>query len=334
MDPRNSKGSRGDVPIIGDFSAAYDAELRKDAGAERRTGASAEPREDRSDAPEQPRASSGNAPARNDPLLIDPSDARRHTERLRQRERQGPVAKVAKFAPLVLLAAAAFGVYWNFETLRTVEVTFAPLRSIFAGDPPPPRPGEAPRFDEEPPSESVAAPVMINPDAPAGPADAMPVPLAGDSPADPEPAAGVEPQPEPLAATPLEPALDPPPPPAPPPPPPEPETFVFGLASHTVSEADAAAAVLILRNGGDGGESSVRWWTSAGTATPGVDYVDPGEVIERFPRGAQNRTIRIPIIGDRLPEGPETFYVHLAPSDGASVPAERLRTEVVIADDD
>ncbi len=51
--------------------------------------------------------------------------------------------------------------------------------------------------------------------------------------------------------------------------------------------------------------------------------------------GQQNVTIRVPIIGDRNAEGPETFYVHLAPSEAAAAagePAQRL--EVVINDDD
>ena len=56
---------------------------------------------------------------------------------------------------------------------------------------------------------------------------------------------------------------------------------------------------------------------------------------ERFPPGAQNRTIRIPLVGDRLVEGPETFYIHLEPSaSGANVPADRLTTEILIVDDD
>ena len=103
---------------------------------------------------------------------------------------------------------------------------------------------------------------------------------------------------------------------------------------NSVSEGDAAAAVLILRNGGNRGISSVTWWTSDGSATAGVDYADLGTVVEKFAAGRQNLTIRIPIVGDRMAEGPETFYVHLATSEGALVSAERAGTEVVINDDD
>src|SRR5690606_41459949 len=105
------------------------------------------------------------------------------------------------------------------------------------------------------------------------------------------------------AAAPAAADAEPEPPPAPPPPParpPEPESFVFGLPRHEVSESEAAAAVLILRNGGDGGESSVTWLTTGGSATPGADDGDPGRGTERLSPGAQNRTTRLPLVGGRL----------------------------------
>jgi hypothetical protein len=102
-----------------------------------------------------------------------------------------------------------------------------------------------------------------------------------------------------------------------------------------VSEADASAAVLILRNGDRRRASSVVWWTEDGTAKAGVDYANLGRVVEKFAAGEQNRTIHIPIIGDHQVEGPETFYVYVAPSeaaDPAAEPAQKL--EVVINDAD
>ena len=130
---------------------------------------------------------------------------------------------------------------------------------------------------------------------------------------------------------------------APPAPPPEPEPerpvtpemFHFGLTVVTASEADASAAVIVLRDGGRRGASSFTWWTTNGTATAGSDYASLGEVVQPFAVGQQNVTVRVPIIGDRNSEGPETFFVHLAPSEAAAAagePAQRL--EVVINDDD
>jgi hypothetical protein len=123
-------------------------------------------------------------------------------------------------------------------------------------------------------------------------------------------------------------------PPAPAPePPPGPESFEFGLSTVNVSEADASAHVIILRNGDRRRASSITWWTEDGTAKAGLDYADLGRVVEKFAAGEQNRTIHIPLVGDHRVEGPETFYVHLAASEGADPsadPAQRL--EVVIND--
>lgn len=117
-------------------------------------------------------------------------------------------------------------------------------------------------------------------------------------------------------------------------PPPAPETFAFALPNVTVSESDASATVLILRNGGNRGASSVTWWTSDGTAKAGSDYVDLGRVVVKFAKGEQNRAIHVPIVGDGAAEGPESFYINLAAGDDTSAEEPQDRVEVVIADDD
>jgi hypothetical protein len=121
-------------------------------------------------------------------------------------------------------------------------------------------------------------------------------------------------------------------PPAPAPPP-EPETIGFALPKFTVSERDASAAVLVVRSGGNRGPSAFTWWTSDGTAKAGSDYVDLGKVVVKFAAGELNRAIHIPIVGDAIAEGPESFYVNLAPGDDASAESQD-RVEVVIEDDD
>src|SRR5690606_24024860 len=81
----------------------------------------------------------GNAPnggrprANADEWRLDPSDVRRHAQRLRERERKGVLAKGMPYALAALGIAVAFGVYWNFETLRGMRVTFAPLRDLARG---------------------------------------------------------------------------------------------------------------------------------------------------------------------------------------------------------
>ena len=83
-------------------------------------------------------------------------------------------------------------------------------------------------------------------------------------------------------------------------PPDTPETFDFGLRVINVSEADASAAVIVLRSGGRRGVSHLTWWTTDGTATAGADYaaLDPAVVLARWSRGVVRRH------GRRLREAP------------------------------
>jgi hypothetical protein len=109
----------------------------------------------------------------------------------------------------------------------------------------------------------------------------------------------------------------------------------FGLERMTVSEADAGAAVLVLRDGGRRGVSAFTWWTTDGTAAAGADFARLDRRVERFQVGEQNRTLHVPIIGDRSREGPETFFVHVVPGENADAPgAPVAQIEVVINDDD
>ncbi len=99
-----------------------------------------------------------------------------------------------------------------------------------------------------------------------------------------------------------------------------------------MSEANASADILILRSGDMRRASTVTWWTTDGTASAGQDYANLGRVVVKFAPHEQNRGIHIPIIGDRTVEGPENFYVNLAPGDGDAAATERV--QVVINDDD
>jgi hypothetical protein len=172
---------------------------------------------------------------------------------------------------------------------------------------------------------------------PASAADAVPAPAA---------------RPEPPAATqaPTETAADPrvdepaaiaraePPaaPPERPPPPPEPESFELGLERMSVSEAEASAAILVLRLGDQRSASSVSWWTEDGTAKAGSDYVNLGVVAEKFAPREQNRGIHVPIVGDHNAEGPESFFVYVRKQAGGGTGKDgpTTRIEVVINDDD
>jgi hypothetical protein len=103
-----------------------------------------------------------------------------------------------------------------------------------------------------------------------------------------------------------------------------------------VSEADANVAGIVGRSGGRRAPTSITWWTADGSATGGKDYADRGRLVEKFAAGEQNRTLRVPIIGDKTLEGPETLYVHFAPNDADGAPraADAQMIEVIVNDDD
>jgi hypothetical protein len=256
---------------------------------------------------------------------------------MREANRRTPLGTFARVGIAALALAAIVTAYLNFDTVRQVRLDFSQITALFdrgtATPGAPATPGEA----GEPGTE------VIEGGGVAG--VAMPSAIGGAPPAPSEPPAA--PAPSPPAAepapeqTPFEAAAAaaaaPEPAPAPPPEPEVPagpETFHFGLSRVTVSEADASAAIIVLREGGRRGVSSVVWWTTDGTATAGTDYADRGRVAERFAAGEQNRTIHIPLIGDRNVEGPENFYVHVAPGDAEADLEKAEQLEVVLNDDD
>jgi hypothetical protein len=325
MDHRQAPRSDDDVPIIGDYSEAQNARLRPEAPSP--------------PAPEPPppaRPPRGDSRPRDERWTLDPSDLQRHARIARELEGTRRFGKLRKFVWVAAVAAIGLGVYWKFDTLRGISVDFSELKSFLGGDAPGTGSG-VPRLGGAQQSASVETQAVAGIEAPTSRSD---TPAPAPQPSSERPPARREaPAQEEVPASTVAPAagsdhepvasVAPPAPPAPP----EPETFAFALPVNTVSESDAATAILIVRSGGNRGASSVIWWTTPGTATAGADYVDLGRVVEKFAPGEQNRTIRIPIVGDNIVEGDETFYVHLAKSsDGEE--AELGQTEVVIKDDD
>ncbi len=269
---------------------------------------------------------------------LDPADVRRHARLMRERERVGPLGKLVRYAAVVLLLTGAFAVYWNFDTLRGARVDFSGFVDLVARrvkDTVAAPIGGATQTAvvKETEVAGTAAPSSLSSSAPAAepaaPEPVTPAPAASKAlPATPLPESLA-----PLAASPPTAAAPEPPPPAAPEPPPGPEQFSFGLDRMEVSEAAASADLLIVRSGDMRRPSTVTWWTTDGTATAGQDYANLGRVVVKFAAHEQNRGIHIPIIGDRKVEGPENFYVNLAPGNSPTgEPTERL--EIVINDDD
>ena len=264
---------------------------------------------------------------------LDPQDVRRHALRMRQAREVGPLGKFFGIAAVVAVLVGAFLVYWNFVTLRELTFDFSRISGAFEDavddveDATRDEPGTEVVGDTSVAGVSMPTSVEKEPET-ASPANTEPqanAPVAAAPVAAPEPVRPAE-----TAAANEE------PPPAPPPEPEVPagpESFGFGVETMGVSEADASARVLVLRDGGRRQVSFIRWWTTDGTAAAGSDFARLEPRTERFGVGEQNRTLLIPIIGDRTVEGPETFYVDIAVGEGAE-PEPVGRIEIIINDDD
>jgi hypothetical protein len=279
---------------------------------------------------------------------VDPLDARRHTQRMREARAGGPLRKFFRFGALLLALVGAGAIYWNRDSLQYLRFDFSRATSLFAGDEAA-RAGSDGELGTEIVEDSsiaggVSLPSAIGGAPSDGDAPTVAVPadegLAGEPvPTQAAPVPSANASADDTSATPVAAPASTEPPAAPPPAPVAeqpagPETFGFGLERMEVSEGSASAAVLVLRDGGRRGASFITWWTTNGTATAGTDFARLEPRVERFGVGEQNRTLFVPIIGDRNVEGPENFEVHIAVGDSGRAGDEVARIEVVITDDD
>ena len=87
------------------------------------------------------------------------------------------------------------------------------------------------------------------------------------------------------------------------------------MLSFSVTEEAGFAKLPLIRTGGSFGQVSVRYETYNGTATEGVDYVQPSRAVT-FEDGERNTTIDIVIQDDSEMEYEETFRVQLVSATG------------------
>ncbi|MDB6034285.1 MAG: hypothetical protein JWM16_4623 [Verrucomicrobiales bacterium] len=93
----------------------------------------------------------------------------------------------------------------------------------------------------------------------------------------------------------------------------------FASASYSVTENATNASISILRQGNASNTVSVLFHTTAGTATPDLDYENVTNQVVFLP-GVTNRTVLIPIVDDLQIEGNETVNLFLsnpAPTNSA-----------------
>lgn len=108
--------------------------------------------------------------------------------------------------------------------------------------------------------------------------------------------------------------------------------FVAGQAS--VSEAESAVQIDLLRYRPDPEPLDIRYEVSDVTATMDEDYFPPAERIVRFAPGQRSARLLIPLVQDSLAEGNEAFVIELKPFDPVAGEELFQRIAVFIRDDD
>jgi len=96
---------------------------------------------------------------------------------------------------------------------------------------------------------------------------------------------------------------------------------VFSVGSVAILEGNAGtqhAAVVVSLSEPHGNSVTVDYSTASGTATAGSDYSAASGKLT-FAKGQTSKTILVPVIGDRLAEPSEQFFVQLSNAKGAKI---------------
>jgi hypothetical protein len=108
----------------------------------------------------------------------------------------------------------------------------------------------------------------------------------------------------------------------------------FTTASVAVAESTGSITLTVQRVGPTTAQNTVQYELAGLTATgDGGDFVSTGGVLT-FPAGVGSRTIVVPIVGDTINEGPETFTVTLSNPTGGAILGTPSVATVTITDDD
>jgi hypothetical protein len=116
-------------------------------------------------------------------------------------------------------------------------------------------------------------------------------------------------------------------------------TVQFSVSLYTVSEAAAAATIVVSRTGGAASGVTVDYQTTDGTATggaaagPGVDYMTRSGTLS-FAAGQTTRTFTVPVFPDIAAEGNETVLLSLSPPTGGAILGPRSTATLTIVDND
>ncbi|MFM2089787.1 MAG: hypothetical protein RLZZ127_276 [Planctomycetota bacterium] len=109
-------------------------------------------------------------------------------------------------------------------------------------------------------------------------------------------------------------------------------TLLLQEAVEPADGATTALAVAVRRSGATAGRITVAWAALDGTASAGADHGATAGTLVWEDGAGGDRTISVPIPGDRLAEGPETLFLRLsAPTGGAVLGREHARITILDA---
>jgi serine/threonine protein kinase len=98
--------------------------------------------------------------------------------------------------------------------------------------------------------------------------------------------------------------------------------------------ADPAARIVVRRTGSTRGEVSFSWWTEAGTAKPGQDFMLVAPREERIDDGKSFASLFVPVVADATRRRSKSFYVVINnPSAEASLGKRTLTMVTIPASD-
>jgi len=113
-----------------------------------------------------------------------------------------------------------------------------------------------------------------------------------------------------------------------------PVQFRLGAASYTVNESDGAAAVTVVRTGGQGGAASVDYTVGGGTAVAGVDFRATTGTLYFNPGDPASKTFVIPILDPHKVSGSVTAGVTLGrPTGGATLGDPAAATLTIVGNE-
>jgi plastocyanin len=115
----------------------------------------------------------------------------------------------------------------------------------------------------------------------------------------------------------------------------QPGTLRFSLEAYSVGEGGGPAAMTVERAGGGDGAVSVRYSTTAGTATAGQDFTAVSGTLSWAAGDGSPKTFNVPVLNDATDESNETVLLLLSnPTGGAALDNNLRNATLTIADDD